>query len=279
MSKLLVTGGEGFIGGRIAQLTGAISYDLKSQQDILDQEKLSSVCEGVSGIFHCAARISVPESFEKFDEYHRTNVEGTRSVMQVAESQGAKIVFSSSASVYGESDRPAQEVDALLPLSPYAENKRDGESLLQSGSQSSVILRYFNVYGPGQSPAYAGVITAFIQAAMQGDDIIIYGDGNQVRDFVYVDDVAMANIAALNSEFRNGEIFNIASGTRVSINELAEQIIQLANSSSKIVYAPGRTGDIFYSQADVTKAKGQLGWEARTGLEEGLRKTIESFRG
>lgn len=277
MNKFLVTGGEGFIGGKIAQLSGAKSYDLKSGEEILDLEQLSIACENVKGIFHCAAKISVPESFQKPEEYYRTNVEGTCAVIQVAESQGAKIVFSSSAAVYGESKQPMQESDTLHPLSPYAENKRDGESLLQEAACPSVILRYFNVYGPGQSAAYAGVITAFIRSAIQGEDLTIYGDGSQVRDFVYVDDVARANIAALESELQ-GEVFNIASGAKTSIGELAEEVIRLTNSSSKIVYAPAREGDILYSQANVSKAQELLGWKAEIDLQEGLRRTIKSFK-
>ncbi len=277
MNKLLVTGGEGFIGGRVAQLSGAIPYDLKSGNDILDLANLSIAGEGVGSIFHCAAKISVPESFQKPEEYYRTNVEGTRAVIRAAESQGAKIVFSSSAAVYGESDQPVRESDILHPLSPYAENKRDGESLLNEAACPSLTLRYFNVYGPGQSAAYAGVVTAFIQAAIQNEDLIIYGEGNQVRDFVYVEDVARANIAAMESDLQ-GEIFNIASGTKTCIAELAEEIVLLTNSSSKIIHAPAREGDIVYSQADVSKAQELLGWKAEIDLHEGLRSTIESFK-
>lgn len=276
MNNVLVTGGEGFIGGRIVQLSGAGSYDLKSGEDILDSDKLSKACEDVTGIFHCAAKISVPESFEKPDEYYRTNVDGTHMVIQAAESQGAKIVFSSSAAVYGESDQSVRESDMLHPFSPYAENKRDGESLLNEAVCPSVILRYFNVYGPGQSAAYAGVITAFIRAALRGENLTIYGDGSQVRDFVYVDDVAKANIRAMESDIQN-EVFNIASGTKTSISELAEEVVRLTSSSSKIVYAPVREGDIVYSQADISKAQELLGWKAEIDLQEGLRRTIESF--
>lgn len=277
MDTLLVTGGEGFIGGKIVQLSGAESYDLKSGKDILALEMLSLACEGVTGIFHCAARISVPESFQIPEEYNRTNVEGVRAVIQVAESLGAKVVFSSSAAVYGESNRPALESDLFHPLSPYAENKCDGESILNEALCPSVILRYFNVYGPGQSAAYAGVITAFIRAAIRGEDLIIYGDGTQIRDFVYVDDVAKANIAALESNLQ-GEVFNIASGSKTSISQLADEIIRLTNSSSKIVYVPAREGDILYSQADVSKAEVLLGWRAEVDLKEGLRRTIELFK-
>jgi UDP-glucose 4-epimerase len=277
METLLVTGGEGFIGGKIVELSGAKSYDLKSDEDILDSERLSIACRDVTGIFHCAAKISVPESFQKPEEYYLTNVGGTRAVIQAAESRGSKVVFSSSAAVYGESDQLVQETDTPEPLSPYAENKRDGESLLNKATCPSVILRYFNVYGPGQSAEYAGVITAFIRAALEGNDLTVYGDGTQVRDFVYVEDVARANIAALESSIQ-GEVFNIATGRKTSISELAEEITRLTSSSSKILYAPAREGDIVYSQADVSKAQELLGWKAEVDLTEGLRRTIASFK-
>lgn len=275
---MLVTGGEGFIGNKIVESLNAISYDLKSGEDILDSENLMDACKGVDGIFHCAAKISVPESFEKTRKYHRTNVEGTRNVIEAGELNASKIIFSSSAAVYGESNKPVEESDSLQPLSPYAQHKCEGEMLLRAASCPSVILRYFNVYGPGQSSAYAGVITNFIDAALNGEDITIFGDGEQVRDFIYVDDVVQANSAAFQSDIKNGEIFNIGSGTKVSINELAEEIVRLTNSSSNIVHVPAREGDIVYSQADVSKVKETLNWSAQVGLREGLQKTIASFR-
>jgi UDP-glucose 4-epimerase len=277
MSKWLVTGGEGFIGGRIVALTGSTPYDLKSGKDILHTEELGSACSEVDGIFHCAAKISVPESFEKPDEYYLNNVEGTESVIRVAQDGGKSIVFSSSAAVYGEADHPVQEDDALKPQSPYAENKGEGEQMLLESGLPVCILRYFNVYGPGQSPAYAGVITAFIRSALNGDDLVIYGSGEQVRDFVYVDDVARANIVAMES-VASGKVFNIGSGTRTSIRELAEKVIQLTDSPSIIRHAEPRQGDIVYSQADISKAEKMLGWKAETSLSEGLKKTIEFYR-
>lgn len=204
-------------------------------------------------------------------------MEGTKSVIDVAQKNRAKIVFSSSAAVYGELDRAATETDLLHPLSSYAQNKCDGEELLKNSSVPNVILRYFNVYGPGQSAAYAGVITAFIQAALKNEDLILYGNGEQVRDFIYVDDVARANIAAMESVIDSGEIFNIGSGTIVSIRELARDIIRLTSSSSAIRYEASRLGDIIYSKADVSKANELLGFSTQVPLEEGLRRTIESF--
>jgi UDP-glucose 4-epimerase len=278
MNTYLVTGGEGFIGSRIVEKTAAQSFDIKSGHDILDEAALAQAVSGTKGIFHCAAKISVPESFLKKDEYERTNVTGTRSVVNAAKINNTKIVFSSSAAVYGESDKPVTETAPLNPLSPYAQNKKDAEDILSASGVNNIILRYFNVYGPGQSPEYAGVITSFIRSALQNGDITIYGDGSQVRDFIYVDDVVDANLIAMNHSGTTFDTFNVATGKSTSIKELAEKIIWLCDSSSKIRYEQARTGDIMHSCADVSKAKSILGWSPKVSLEEGLLKTIEYYR-
>lgn len=278
MKLHLVTGGEGFIGGAIVSEVNGRPFDVKSGFDILDQEQLLREVRTAHGIFHCAAKLSVPESFLLEEEYYRTNVEGTRCVIDAAKHVGCKIVFSSSAAIYGEADKRVSETHPLSPGSPYAKNKYDGEELLRASGIPSVALRYFNVYGPRQSEEYAGVIKIFIMKALRGEGIVIHGDGTQVRDFVFVDDVARANSAAMNYEHSSFEIFNIGSGTETSIRTVAETIIQLTQSTSKIIYTPSRIGDIRYSQADVSRAKKLLGWEAQVPLEEGLRKTIEYYR-
>lgn len=278
MKKYIVTGGEGFIGGKIAVKTGAISYDLKSGLDILDKNKLNKAVTNVEGIFHCAAKISVPESFQLPEEYYRNNVEGTACVIESAKKIKSKIIFSSSAAVYGDTPLRVNEDSILNPKSPYAENKSDGEILLGKSEYGNIALRYFNVYGPGQSAQYAGVITSFILKALKNEDLLIYGDGNQVRDFVFVDDVVRANLAAMAYDTSSFQIFNIGTGVETTINTLANKIIELAKSSSKIKYMPSRVGDIVYSQADVSKAKNLLGWEAQVSLDEGLLETIEYYK-
>lgn len=277
-SKYLITGGEGFIGSKIVQEISGTSYDLKSGSNILDKDLLKNKAQNMVGIFHCAAKISVPESLLLPDEYYKTNVEGTQSVVEVAESLKCKIVFSTSAAVYGDTDNTVDEKSSLNPKSPYAQNKLDGENILRNSPIPHVALRYFNVYGPGQSPQYAGVITYFITNALNGTDLTIYGDGNQVRDFVFVSDIVRANIKAMEYNGVSFEIFNIGSGIETSIKELAEKIIQLTNSSSKIVYKSPRLGDILYSRADVSKAEHILGWKAEVSLEDGLRKTIAFYK-
>ena len=278
MSKYLITGGEGFIGSKIVKNVGGFSFDLKSGLDILDQSQIDNAVTDMTGVFHCAAKISVPESISLPDLYYKTNVKGTESVLNAVEKTKSKIVFSSSAAVYGESNVAVSETSELNPKSPYAQNKIDGENILKKSSIPHVALRYFNVYGPGQSAQYAGVITFFIQNALSGKDLLIHGDGNQVRDFVFVDDIVKANVLAMNYKNTSFEVFNIGSGTQTSIKTLAETIISLTNSSSKIIYSTPRLGDITYSQADVYKAKSILGWKIETSLEQGLEQTINYYK-
>lgn len=277
-NSYLITGGEGFIGSAIIRKTGGTPYDLKSGLDILDTEKITAAMQGVSGVFHCAAKISVPESMAMPDEYYRNNVVGTQSVTDAAMSVGAKIVFSSSAAVYGETDSEVHEGSPLSPKSPYAQNKIDAENILKASKTPHIALRYFNAYGPGQSLQYAGVITAFILNALKGDDLVIYGNGTQVRDFIFIDDIVRANIMAMSYENSQYEMCNIGSGKETSIQELAETILRLTNASSKIVYKDPRPGDIVYSKANVAKAEALLGWKATVPLEEGLKETITYYK-
>lgn len=278
MSNYIITGGDGFIGSKIVTKTYGRSFDIKSGNSILDAEKIEAAARGVKGIFHCAAKISVPESVEFPDAYYETNVTGFAKVIEAAQHSRASIVFSSSAAVYGEYPVPVAETADLHPKSPYAENKRDGEELLRSSGLPSIALRYFNVYGPGQSAQYAGVISFFIRAALKNEDLIIYGDGKQVRDFIYVDDVVSANIKAMEYADESFEVFNIGNSEEITINDLAKMITRLTNSRSKIIYKPARVGDIVYSQSDSSKARKMLGWKPTVSLEEGLRRTVESMK-
>lgn len=277
MNTLLVTGGQGFVGSRIIKMLGGESYDLKSSLDILDEPRLQTASQDKNAIVHCAAKISVPESFKIPQEYYRTNVEGTASVIKAAETNKNKIVFFSSAAVYGDSSKKVTEEDVLNPKSPYASNKRDGEELLKKSSVPHIALRPFNIYGPGQSPQYAGVITHFITAALAHKDVTIFGDGNHVRDFIFIDDIVSAVKAATEYKNTQFEVFNIGSGVETTMSSLAELIIKLTNSSSKIVFKPNREGDIVYSQADVSKAEKLLNFKAKISLTEGLKRTVTNW--
>ena len=198
MSKHVITGGQGFIGSRIVAATGGRSFDKSLGHDMLRLEDLLDILADASGIFHCAAKISVVESVTSPELYYAINVEGTKNVIRVAEKYGLKIVFSSSAAVYAGSQSPVSEDYILAPKSPYGQNKVDGEILLSKSSIPHIVLRYFNAYGPRQSSQYAGVITAFITNALKGNDLVIYGDGHHTRDFVYVEDIVHANIRLQN---------------------------------------------------------------------------------
>ncbi len=263
MKKYLVTGGDGFIGSSIAKATGAEIFDISRGQDILNLEQLTGATKNIDGIFHCAAKISVGESFEKTDEYHAVNVVGTKNIASL----GKKVVFSSSAAVYGTYDEMVREDFELRPESPYGQNKVDAEKILSAGPH--IALRYFNVY-----PSRSGVISHFIRLAKENKDIEIAGDGSQVRDFIFIDDIVEANIKAMEYANDHFEVFNIASGVGITIKELAELIIKLCKSSSKIIFTPPRKGDIQYSIADISKAKEKLGWQPKVTLEEGLRKLL-----
>lgn len=275
----LITGGEGFIGSVITSKVQGSSYDIKSGLDVLNFEELSLAISNSKGVFHCAAKISVPESIQKPKEYYTNNVIGTEQVVNAAKTYSIKVVFSSSAAVYGESSKALQENSSTNPKSPYAENKLDGENQLLRSGQPHIALRYFNVYGPGQSAQYAGVITTFITRALNKEDLIIYGDGNQTRDFIFIDDIVDANIAAMNYRGKNFEIFNIGSGEKISIMELASNIIRLTGSTSRIKFCSSRSGDIHHSVADISKAREILQWKPKISFEEGLIKTISYYKG
>ena len=190
-----------------------------------------------------------------------------------------KIIYASSAAVYGvPHELPIREDHPTRPISVYGASKLAGEAYCSSFSETfelrTIILRYFNAYGPGQSDEYAGVIKRFIERIKGGKPPIIYGDGLQTRDFIYVEDVANANLLALNSHIDFG-IFNIASGKSISILSLAKMILDLMNSNLEPIFAPPRKGDIRHSRADIRRAREMLGFEPQIDLESGIKKVIE----
>lgn len=286
MKKIMVTGGEGFIGRHLTESLrkkhNVATYDIKSSKDIRDYESLERALAGVGVVYHLAAQVSVARSIENPDETFQTNIFGSTNVINAAiEREVGRIVFSSSCAVYGESSKnPKTEDMPLHSKSPYAASKITVENALKSFSNSLdyVVLRYFNVYGPGQDPnsQYAAVIPLFIQRALKDQDIVIHGNGKQTRDFIFIDDVVDANIRAMKKG--EGEVFNVGSGKETSVNELAELIIGLTNSKSKLVYAKQRDGDIDKSLAVISKARRILNFEPKYDLERGLKETIAWFR-
>lgn len=295
--KLIVTGGTGFIGSHLTKylikkghnvsvidsLRRGSLENLKEIEDkidfqkidILDYDAMKSIVKNADGIFHQAALGSVPQSFKEPEEYRRVNAVGTENVLKLAKEFGFKVVYASSSSVYGNQNKfPIKEDAAKKPLNPYGQSKLEAEQFAEKYSKLSVKvigLRYFNVFGIGQNPNYAGVIPKFIEQLVHHKPPIIYGDGNQLRNFTFVDDVVQANVLAFESKTEHAFI-NIATGVMTSVRELAEIMINLSGLSIKPIYEKPREGDIEKSQADISLAKNLINWEPKTTLEEGLKK-------
>ena len=302
--KVLVTGGAGFIGSHIVEhLQGKAEVrvldNLRSgfrrnlsglehefiEGSILDRETVRRAVEGVDYVFHLAAMISVPESMEKPVECTEINTIGTLVVLEESARAGVKkFCLSSSAAIYGNNPVvPKIETMFPEPRSPYAITKLDGEyycaMFAAEGRLQTVSLRYFNVFGPRQDPKsqYAAAVPIFIDRAMGNQPVLIYGDGEQTRDFIYVKDIAAANVFAAMRPGMTG-VFNVACGNRITIKELAETICRLTGSSVQIAHAPDRAGDVKHSMACVEKLAGE-GFKASGTLPDGLRATIDYFRG
>lgn len=308
MSKVVVTGGAGFIGSHIVEALchqghEVVVYDnLKSgyvenikkfmtdfdvemvHGDILHSQDLLTAFQGAESVFHLAALISVPESMQKPLDYVTVNASGALNVLEACRLANVKnVVLSSSAAVYGDNPTiPKLENMTPEPKSPYAVTKLDGEYYFQmyraQYGLNATSLRYFNVFGPRQDPKsqYAAAVPIFIDKALRGDEITIFGDGEQTRDFIYVKDIVQGNLLAAE---KGGDVFNVAWGKRITVNDLARKIIEITASKSKIRYLPERPGDIKHSMADNHKIVDQLGFKASSDLESGLRDTIDYFRG
>ena len=301
--RYLVTGGAGFIGSHIARALLAAGHSVRVldnlyagstdrllgimdkiefiKADIRDLDALESATNGCNGVFHEAALVSVQQSFDMRDEYQDVNVNGTKNVLDVAKRQGARVVYASSASVYGDAKRmPMREEDASrTPINPYGATKAEAEIISQKymtgGAEGVVGLRYFNVYGVGQTSAYAGVITQFMRRLEEGRPPVINGDGSQSRDFVYVEDVASANLAAMASYTRDG-FFNIGTGRSITINELAQVMIQAYDVDVVPEHADPLEGDVRESRADTSLTARFIPWTYSTELKDGIACLVGS---
>ena len=298
--KLVVTGGAGFIGSHLVKFLFRKGHDisvidnlvqgktenLKSvekeinffKNDITDYVEIKNILKNIDGVFHEAALTSVPESFFKITEYRHVNIHGTENIFKLAKEFGFKVVYASSASVYGNSITiPITEEHNKKPINPYGSTKLEAEYLAEKYSKSGtpiIGLRYFNVYGKGQNPNYAGVITKFQENIMTEKSPIIFGDGLQVRDFISVDDVCQANLAAMKNNVKNG-FFNIGTGIATSIKNLADLMISLSGKSLKPEYSSLPEGDVKLSQADINLALKKLSWKPKITLKDGLRELLK----
>ena len=305
--NFLVTGGAGFIGSRIVKqlvgdnhrvivldnLTGGSLENLAEviqtiefiKGDIRDRATVETAAAKADYVIHLAALVSVVESIADPLAFNEVNQTGTLTVLEASRKVGVKrVVLASSSAVYGANERmPLTEDEPVAPLSPYGMTKAMNEQYarLYTGlyGLETVALRYFNVFGPGQradSP-YAAVIPKFITALAEGGRAKIFGDGEQTRDFIYVEDVAAANIQACTRPGIPGEVFNIGRGERVSVNQIYREIAVQLGKTVAPEYLPPREGEILHSLADVRKAQTKLGFTAKMNMAEGLRRTVAGY--
>ena len=300
--KFAVTGGAGFVGNNIVRLliskghsvividnlhTGKIENleDIFEKIefykiDIRDFKKIEAVLKNVDGIFHEAALTVVQESFEKEDEYFDVNVKGTENIFKIAKEYKIKVVYASSSSIYGNSAKiPIKETFERKPINPYGQTKLEDELLAEKYSKMGlkvIGLRYFNIFGKGQTGSYAGVITQFMNRISKNENLSIFGDGKQVRDFIHVKDIAKANLKAMESEIGIG-FFNIGTGIPTSINKLAKIMISISNKKLNVVHKKALQGDVKESLANIEKTENEIRWNSKIELEEGLEKLFDEW--
>jgi UDP-N-acetylglucosamine/UDP-N-acetyl-alpha-D-glucosaminouronate 4-epimerase len=306
---VLVTGGAGFVGSHIAagllesgakvriidnlstgylrnvdEVGGDVDF---VEGSVADEKSLRRALEDVELVFHEAAIPSVPRSVESPVETHEASVNATFALLLAARDRGVRrVVYAASSSAYGnQPELPKREDMIPAPLSPYAVAKLVGEYYCRVFTHvyglETVSLRYFNVFGPRQDPSsqYSGVISRFMSALLDGGQPVIYGDGEQSRDFTYVSNVVRANLLASESTSAVGSVINIANGERVSLNQLLEIMKSVTGKAGvEAQYLPERPGDVRDSLADLTQARARLGYEPQIGLEEGLRLTLDWWK-
>ncbi len=301
--KALVTGGAGFIGSHIARKLKRIGMEVAVIDDlsigkaanlpdgvefhhasIFDRTRLQEALKGVDVVFHNAARVSIRNSFDDIYGDTETNVLGTVNVLREGGKAGIKkFIFASSMAVYGErAALPVAEDAVLEPISPYGAGKLAAEMYVRQLSRyygyESVILRYFNTYGPGQTlTPYVGVITIFINSLLQGRPPLVFGTGEQVRDFVYVGDVAEANILAMRKQIDKA-VINVGTGRGTSVNQIAALLIEKLGADLETTAAPLPLGEPRDSVADISKARRLLGFDPATRMEQAIGEVIESVK-
>lgn len=300
--RFLVTGGAGFIGSALSNRLAAQGHEVRvidnltsgdperldprvlfTRGDVADIPKLWTVLQDVSCVYHLAARVSVPESIQYPRDYNHVNVGGTVSVMEAMRDAGVqRVVLASSGAVYGsQQEQPLREALVPEPDSPYAVSKFAAETYVRTIGAlwgiETVALRIFNAYGPGQQlPAsHAPVIPRFIRAALTGASLVIFGDGQQTRDFVYIDDVVDALVAAAIAPDVDKQVINVGSGQETSLNELAHAVGEAVGKRLEPLHNRDRDGGVRHMRADLTRARQLLGFEPEVSLEEGLHFMIK----
>ena len=299
--KYVVTGGAGFIGSHITKklvergdvvtvidnMNTGKKKNLESvidkinfvKGDILDIDLLEDITKDADGVFHHAALASVQDSFDEPDKYHNVNVNGTENILKLSKKYGFKVVYASSSSVYGNPIRiPIKESDEKNPINPYAETKLKKEELAIRYSEMGVKvigLRYFNVFGKGQSKEYAGVLKLFLERIRDELSPKINGDGTQFRDFVHVSDVVNANIMSMNSDITH-EFFNVGTNTTITILDLAKTIIECSGLNIEPIFGPALDGDVHQTKANIDLIKKKIGWEPSVMLVDWVKDIISS---
>jgi UDP-N-acetylglucosamine/UDP-N-acetyl-alpha-D-glucosaminouronate 4-epimerase len=311
MALHLVTGVAGFIGSSIArallaqgdQVRGIDNFSTGNHEniaeiqnridfreaDLLDMDAMRKACAGVDCVFHQAAIPSVPKSVKDPLGCNQANVDGTVNILIAArDAKARRVVYAASSSAYGDTPTlPKHEEMKPSPISPYAVAKLASEYYMVSFCRcyglETVCLRYFNIFGPRQDPTspYSGVLAKFITQMLSGEQPTIFGDGSQSRDFTYIDNAVHANLLAAKAPAAKvaGGVFNVATGTRADLNETFQILKKLTGYSGDVKYGPEREGDVKHSLADISSAEKHLGYKPEVDFEEGLRRTVEWYRG
>jgi UDP-glucose 4-epimerase len=311
MSKVLVTGGAGFIGSNLTEALLQRGHSVRVlddfstgkrenlifdkaypsleiiEGDLRDLRSCQKAVQGMEYVFHQGALPSVQRSVEDPETSNAVNVGGTLNILLAARERGVKrVMYAASSSIYGDTPTlPKHEGMSPNPLSPYALQKYIGEQYCRLFYQlyglETISLRYFNIFGPKQDPnsLYSAVIPKFIDALLQGRPPIIFGDGEQSRDFTYIENVVQANLLAMGADHLHGETINIACGKRISLNQLLSVLKEILGSKQSPVYQEPRKGDVKHSLADIRMGKETINYEPKVGIEAGLKKTVDFFKG